>query len=261
MKRDILVASFGTSYIPALKKSIEYIEEKIKAEFVGYDVYRAFTSQIIINKLAREQGLIISKPTEVLDELYNNGYEEVIIAPLHIIPGAEFNSISDTKESYNEKFKSIKLARPIFYYQGIAGLPDDYSLFIDSVKDIFDGHEGIVIMGHGAKHPSNAVYGALQVVLEDEGYDNVFVGTMEGYPTIEAVIKRIKAKGIKEVLLMPLLVSAGKHVKRDMASEDKHSWKSILEAEGIKVNMFIKGLGEVDSFIQLYLNRIKELTD
>lgn len=260
MKKAIIVASFGTTYLPALKKSIEYIEEKIKLSFKEYDVYRSFTSRIITQKLAT-QGITIPRPAEILEELHNKGYEEIIIVPLHIIPGAEFNLLSNIKKKYSDKFKYIKLARPIFYYQGISGLPDDYSLFIDAVKEIFKGHEGVVIMGHGAIHPSNAVYGALQVVLEDEGYDNVFVGTMEGYPGIEAVIKRVKSRNIKEVLLMPLLVSAGRHVRRDMASEDKHSWKSILEAEGIKVNVFMKGLGEIDSFIKLYLNRIEELID
>lgn len=259
MKKAILVVSFGTSYLEPLKNSIENVEDKIRNQFKDYDVYRAFTSHMIIKKLEIVHGLIVEKPEELLERLYIEGYEEVIIQPLHIIPGEEFSYIKNIEVYFKDKFKSIKVGRPIFYYQGIEGLPEDYSLFIKSIKGIIEGEEAVVMMGHGTVHPSNAVYGALQSVLNDEGYKNVFVGTVKGYPNFTSVLNKIKKRGIKKVLLMPLMLVAGNHAINDMTSEKDNSWKSMLEAEGIEVKLWTKGLGEVDEFAQLYIDRVDDL--
>lgn len=259
MKKAILVVSFGTSYLEPLKNSIENVENKIRNQFKDYDVYRAFTSHMIIKKLEIVHGLIVEKPEELLERLYIEGYEEVIIQPLHIIPGEEFSYIKNIEVYFKDKFKSIKVGRPIFYYQGIEGLPEDYSLFIKSIKGIIEGEEAVVMMGHGTVHPSNAVYGALQSVLNDEGYKNVFVGTVKGYPNFTSVLNKIKKRGIKKVLLMPLMLVAGNHAINDMTSEKDNSWKSMLEAERIEVKLWTKGLGEVDEFAQLYIDRVDDL--
>ena len=259
MKKAILVVSFGTSYLEPLKNSIENVENKIRNQFKDYDVYRAFTSHMIIKKLEIVHGLIVEKPEELLERLYIEGYEEVIIQPLHIIPGEEFSYIKNIEVYFKDKFKSIKVGRPIFYYQGIEGLPEDYSLFIKSIKGIIEGEEAVVMMGHGTVHPSNAVYGALQSVLNDEGYKNVFVGTIKGYPNFTSVLNKIKKRGIKKVLLMPLMLVSGNHAINDMTSEKENSWKSMLEAEGIEVKLWTKGLGEVDEFAQLYIDRVDDL--
>lgn len=259
MKKAILVVSFGTSYLEPLKNSIENVENKIRNQFKDYDVYRAFTSHMIIKKLEIVHGLIVEKPEELLERLYIEGYEEVIIQPLHIIPGEEFSYIKNIEVYFKDKFKSIKVGRPIFYYQGIEGFPEDYSLFIKSIKGIIEGEEAVVMMGHGTVHPSNAVYGALQSVLNDEGYKNVFVGTVKGYPNFISVLNKIKKRGIKKVLLMPLMLVSGNHAINDMTSEKENSWKSMLEAEGIEVKLWTKGLGEVDEFAQLYIDRVDDL--
>lgn len=259
MKKAILVVSFGTSYLEPLKNSIENVENKIRNQFKDYDVHRAFTSHMIIKKLEIVHGLIVEKPEELLERLYIQGYEEVIIQPLHIIPGEEFSYIKNIEVYFKDKFKSIKVGRPIFYYQGIEGLPEDYSLFIKSIKGIIEEEEAVVMMGHGTVHPSNAVYGALQSVLNDEGYKNVFVGTVKGYPNFTSVLNKIKKRGIKKVLLMPLMLVAGNHAINDMTSEKDNSWKSMLEAEGIEVKLWTKGLGEVDEFAQLYIDRVDDL--
>lgn len=259
MKKAILVVSFGTSYLEPLKNSIENVENKIRNQFKDYDVHRAFTSHMIIKKLEIVHGLIVEKPEELLERLYIEGYEEVIIQPLHIIPGEEFSYIKNIEVYFKDKFKSIKVGRPIFYYQGIEGLPEDYSLFIKSIKGIIEGEEAVVMMGHGTVHPSNAVYGALQSVLNDEGYKNVFVGTVKGYPNFTSVLNKIKKRGIKKVLLMSLMLVAGNHAINDMTSEKDNSWKSMLEAEGIEVKLWTKGLGEVDEFAQLYIDRVDDL--
>lgn len=256
MKKAILVVSFGTSYLDALKNSIERIENKIRDEFKEYDVFRAFTAHMIIKKLKEKEGIYILNPEEALSKLKKEGYEEVIIQPLHIIPGEEFDYIKGIAARYEDDFKTIKVGRPIFFYQGIEDVPKDYTAFIKSIKDIIENEESVVLFGHGTAHASNAVYGMLQTVLEDEGYENVFVATVEGYPTMETAIRRIKKKNIKKTKLVPLLLVAGDHAKNDMASDDDDSLKSRLLREGIEVSLHLHGLGEVDKFAQLYINRI-----
>ena len=256
MKKAILVVSFGTSHVEALKNSIEKIENKIKDEFKEYEVFRAFTAHRIIKKLKERDNLNILTPEEALEDLKVKGFEEVIVQPLHIIPGEEFDYIKGVVEQIKDNFKSIKLGRPIFFYQGMNGLPEDYSLFIDSIKNILIEEESVILFGHGTEHPSNAVYGMLQTVLIDEDYENVFVATIEGYPTIQNVLKKLKKKGIKKTKLVPLLLVAGDHVKNDMASDEDDSLKSILGKEGIEVTLHMHGLGEVDKFDDLYINRI-----
>ena len=256
MKKAILVVSFGTSHLEALKSSIDKIENKIKDEFKEYEVFRAFTAHRIIKKLKERDNLNILTPEEALEDLKVKGFEEVIVQPLHIIPGEEFYYIKGVVEQIKDNFKSIKLGRPIFFYQGMNGLPEDYSLFIDSIKNILIEEESVILFGHGTEHPSNAVYGMLQTVLIDEDYENVFVATIEGYPTIQNVLKKLKKKGIKKTKLVPLLLVAGDHVKNDMASDEDDSLKSILGKEGIEVTLHMHGLGEVDKFDDLYINRI-----
>ena len=259
MKKAILVVSFGTSHLDTLRVTIEKAENQIRDHFNDYDIYRAFTSHKIIRKLREKYEMFIDTPEEVMAKLYEDDYEDVIIQPLHIIPGEEYIYINKIGEAYKDKFRSVKMGRPIFYYQGIENLPQDYSVFIEATKKLYEENNAVVYVGHGTAHSANAVYGCLQTVFEDEGYENVFVGTVEGYPNFEAVLKRLKRKNIDEVTLAPLMVVAGDHAKNDMASDEEGSWKSMLEKEGIKVNIYLKGLGENERFNQLYINRIEDL--
>ena len=261
MKKAILVVSFGTSHLDALENSIEKIENRIRDEFKDYEVFRAFTAHMIIKKLKERDNIEILKPEEALEDLKNKGFEEVIIQPLHIIPGEEYSYIRGMARRHKDDFKTIKLGRPIFFYQGVEEVPQDYSEFIESMKEVLDDEESVILFGHGSAHSSNAVYGMLQTVLEDEGYDNIFVATVEGYPTIETCIRRMKKKGVKNTKLVPLLVVAGDHAKNDMASDEEDSMKSILKREGIESTVYLHGLGEVDKFVQLYVNRIHDIID
>lgn len=253
MKKAIVVVSFGTSNKRALENSIEKIENEIGLEFKEYDIYRAFTAHRIIEKLYKETGERIGKPDEILDQLYDSGYEEVLVQPLHIIPGEEYDYIKYIITRFKDKFNSLKLGRPIFHYS------QDYIDFVESIKDVLDTNNNVILFGHGTEHIAGAAYGCLQTVLQDLGYSHCYVGTVEGYPSIQNVVQRLKSNKINNVLLMPLMVVAGDHVLNDMASDEEESWKSILESNGIKVSLLLKGLGERESFQQLYVERIKDL--
>lgn len=240
MKKAILVVSFGTSYHETRKKTIEACENKIKESLEDYDFYRAFTSGMIINKLRKRDNIEIYNPSEVLEQLYKSGYEEVVVQSLHIICGDEYNKLKDMVAEYEDKFEKISIGRPLLTYI------DDYRETVLGVKqdlDKMDIDEGIVFMGHGTEHESHSAYPAIEYMFRDYGI-NAFVGTVEGYPELEQVIKKLKDKKIKTVDLLPFMLVAGDHAINDMASDEEDSWKTILEREGFNVKVHLKGLGE-----------------
>lgn len=240
MKKAILVVSFGTSYHETRKKTIDACGSKIKESFKDYDFYRAFTSGMIINKLRKRDKMEIYNPLEVLEQLYKAGYEEVVVQSLHIICGDEYNKLKDMVSEYEDKFEKISLGRPLLTYI------DDYRETVLAVKqdlDKMDIDEAIVFMGHGTEHESHSAYPAIEYMFRDYGI-NAFVGTVEGYPELEQVIKKLKDKNIKTVDLLPFMLVAGDHAINDMASDEEDSWKTILENEGFHVKVHLKGLGE-----------------
>lgn len=259
MKKAILVVSFGTSHLDALNNSISKIEDLIGENFREYDIYRSFTSHKIVKKINEKHGIKVLFPEESLKLLNEKGYEEVIVQPLHIIPGEEFEYVKYMVEQYKNEFGKIELGRPIFHYEGFEEGPNDYSKFIEKMKCILEENSPCVLVGHGSAHPSNAVYGCLQSILNDNEYENVFVGTVEGYPNFTDVLRRVKRNNISELKIIPLMVVAGDHAKNDMASDEEDSWKSRFENEGIKTSVVLKGLGEYEEFRELYIDRVNDV--
>lgn len=261
MKKAILVVSFGTSYHETRKKTIEACENKIKESFKDYDFYRAFTSGMIINKLKKRDNMFIDNPSEALEKLYNAGYQEVVVQSLHIICGDEYNKLKDMVAEYEDKFDKISIGRPLLTYI------DDYRETVEAVKkdlDKMDIDEAVVFMGHGTEHESHSSYPAIEYMFRDYGI-NAFVGTVEGYPELEQVIKKLKNRNIKTVDLLPFMLVAGDHAINDMASDEEDSWKTILEKEGFNVKVHVKGLGEnpyiQEKFKNHALDCMKELQE
>lgn len=264
MKKAILVVSFGTTHDDTMKLTIGRIEDRIRKEFPDYEIRRAFTAHIIINVLKKRDGIHVDTPEEALEKLKNEGYDEVFMQPLHVIPGTEFDYIKLIAHQHTHMgtFKKIRVGRPALYFKGIdEEAPDDYQIVIDAIKGTINKEDNFIFMGHGTMHFANACYSCLQNVLEDNGYDNVFIGNVEGYPTIDGVVDWVKKKNIEEVTLMPLMLVAGEHAKNDMASDDEDSWKSILEELGVKVNIHLHGLGEIKEFQDIYINHLSDIIE
>ena len=258
--KAILAVSFGTTHKDTLKKTIEKIEDRIREEFKNYEVRRAFTAHIVIKVLKTRDGIIENIPEEALEKLKAQGYDEIIVQPLHIIPGEEYEYVKHVVDNFRKQgaFKKIILGRPALYFKGEENVPDDYAIFTQAIREILNKEGTIVMMGHGSNHPANACYPCLQSVLSDQGYDNVYIGTVEGYPTINQVIARLKKASVKEVTLVPLMLVAGDHVKNDMAGDDEASWKNILKANEINSNLYMHGLGELEKFQNIYLQHISD---
>lgn len=260
-KKAILVVSFGTSYENTRKLTIERIEEKIKEKFSDYDVRRAFTAHRIIKILKERDGIIVPTPEEALETLAREGFDEVVVQPLHIIPGEEYDYVKAVVQNFKDRelFKKIVLGRPAIYFKGEEdSIPDDYTIFTGALRKQISNNQAVVLMGHGTKHPANAVYSCLQEVLRDNELGNAFIGTIDGYPTLDYVIERLKRNNIDEITLMPMLLVAGDHALNDMAGEDDESWKNILIRKGFKVSIYMHGLGENSAFQDIYLNHVKD---
>lgn len=251
VKPAILVVSFGTSFNDSRHITIGAIESAIREKFPDYDVRRAFTSQIIIDKLKERDGVVIDNVEEALDRLVADKVQEIVVQPTHLMNGYEYDDLAKALESYKDKFKKVAFGEPLLssdddYYKVIAALA--------SVSERYDdGKTALVFMGHGTEAESNKVYSTLQDKLSAEGKKNYFIGTVEATPTIEDVLKGVKAAGLKKAVLRPLMVVAGDHANNDMADlEDPESWASQLTAAGIEVECVLEGLGQIVEIDDLY---------
>ncbi|MTI46572.1 MAG: sirohydrochlorin cobaltochelatase [Firmicutes bacterium] len=251
MKKGILVVSFGTSYENTRKACIESVEKRIEKEFPKSEVRRAFTSNIIINKLKKRDSLIIDTPEQALNKMKNEGFDEVIIQPTHIIPGKEYEEIVETVKAFKDSFEKVTMGRPLLT------MNKDYKIAVDALKHQLPDmkeNEAVLLMGHGTYHHANACYSCLQSVINDEEL-NLFVGTVEGYPELDDIIPKLNKANINEVTLMPFMLVAGDHAVNDLVGEED-SWKSILEEQGFKVKVHMSGLGENSKYQDIYVNHV-----
>ena len=262
-KKALLVVSFGTSFEEALP-AIVNIEETCKKAFPDYDFYRAFTSGMIIRKWARTKNVIIHNPDEVMKRLVAEGYEEVICQPTHIINGLEYDKMMNMLLAYKDQIPTIKVGNPLLTEE------EDYKeaceIVMQELEKPLAKDEAFVFMGHGTSHTANVTYDQMQTQMNDLGFTNAFIGTVEGEPedtACEAVIEKVKEAGFKNVILRPLMVVAGDHANNDMAGDDEDSWKSQFEASGDfdSVDCQIAGLGRIEAVEDLYVEHTKAAID
>ena len=263
MKKAILVVSFGTTFADTRKKTIDVVEDKIRENFPEYDVRRAYTAHIIINRLKKRDNIHVDTPEEALQKLMDDGYEEVIVQPLHIIPGLEYDYIKSVVSKFRHKkfFKKLNLGRPALYFKGRDGAPDDYEIFVEAMAEHLNKEDNFVLMGHGTPHHANACYSCLQQVLGDKGYDKVYIANVEGYPEIPHVIRKLIQDEVAKVTLKPLMLVSGDHARNDMVGDDEDSWQNLLAKEGIKSNADMRSLGEVSAFQDIYVRHVEDAID
>jgi len=250
MKKAVLVVSFGVSHQETRKKTIAVCEQEIKQSFAEYDFFRAYTSHRIIEKIKKKEQLVIDHFHIALENIYRAGYVEVLVQPLYVVGGEEFNQLKWHLLSYEHKFKKIQLGRPLLTYMA------DYIETVEVMKEQLPqlkDHEALIFMGHGTANVAQAAYCALEYVLRDREI-NAFVGTLTGYPGIDQIIKNLELNQGKTVILMPFLLVTGYHVMKDMKGEQAESWKNRLEIRGYEVQVILKGLGEYPGIRKQFIN-------
>ena len=249
-KRAILVVSFGTSYSDTRELTIEATEEAFVKAYPDYDIFRAFTAQIIIDKLEERDGIEVDNMQEALERLRGQKYSEVIVQPTLIMNGAEYDEMVAAVEEYEEDFDKIVVGDALLTSH------EDYEIVMDALKaqigDLAED-EAVVFMGHGTHHFADAAYSAMDLRFKNAGMDNVFVGTVEGYPLFEDVTPRLEEKGINKVRLMPFMLVAGDHASNDMAGDEDDSWKVMLKQQGYAVETYMHGLGELKEIQDLFV--------
>ena len=278
---EILVVSFGTSFNDSRAADIKGIEDAIQAAYPDWSVRRAFTAQIIINHVQARDGEKIDNMEQAMERAVANGVKNLVVQPTHLMHGAEYDEMMELVDSYRDKFESVAVAEPLLGEVGSDATVINAdkeavakAITAEAVKTAgFDSVDAaaadgtaFVFMGHGTSHTAKISYSQMQMTMQTLGYDNVFIGTVEGEPedtACEAVIEKIKKAGYTKVVLRPLMVVAGDHANNDMAGDDADSWLSQFKAAGCfdSVDTQIAGLGEIADVQQIYIDHTKAAID
>ena len=278
-ENEILVVSFGTSFNNSRVADIKGIEDALQAAYPDWSVRRAFTAQIIINHVQARDGEMIDNVNQALDRAVANGVKNLIVQPTHLMHGAEYDELIGELDNYKDQFESVQVAEPLLGEVGADATVINADkkavaeiLTAEAVKtagyDSLDAAKedgtAFVFMGHGTSHAAKVSYSQMQTQMQDLGYDNVFIGTVEGEPeetACEAVIDAVAEAGYTKVVLRPLMIVAGDHANNDMAGEDEDSWLSMFKASGKfdSVDTQIAGLGEIEGIQQIYVEHTADV--
>lgn len=277
-ENELLVVSFGTSFNDSRVADIKGIEDALIAANPDWSVRRAFTAQIIINHVQARDNEFIDNMDQALERAVSNGVKNLVVQPTHLMHGAEYDELMEAVEAYEDKFESVKVAEPLLGEVGTDAtvINGDKKAVAEAVTaeavktagyDSLDGAKddgaAFVFLGHGTSHTAKVSYSQMQTQMSELGYDNVFIGTVEGEPeetACEAVIEAVAKAGYKKVILRPLMVVAGDHANNDMAGDDEDSWKSLFTASGKfdSVDTQVAGLGQIPAIQELYVAHTAE---
>lgn len=249
-KKGLLAVSFGTSVNETRKKTIDAIERDLREAFPDHTLYRAWTSGMIIKKLKKRDRIQIDTVKEAMERMLSEGITQVTVQPTHVINGIENDQMIADVLAFRDRLTSVRFGNPLLTSE------EDSTAVIRAVMAEFQDlpeEEALVFMGHGTTHYANSIYAALDYKFKDLGFRNVFLGTVEAYPSMESLMRLVQAYGVKCVTLAPFMVVAGDHAMNDMSGDDRESWRSRFEAAGFQVNCVLKGLGEYKGVRELYV--------
>lgn len=253
-KKAILAVSFGTSHNDTRKVTIDAIERDMQEAFPDYMLYRAWTSKMIIKKLKNRDNVHVFTVREAMEQMKKDGITDVLIQPTHVINGIENDLMKEDALAYRDDFHSITFGDPL-----LTSAEDNLAV-IQAIADEFSGlaqDQVLVLMGHGTTHYANSIYAALDYTFKDKGYKNIFLGTVEAYPSMESLMRMVKEYNPSKVVLAPFMIVAGDHAKNDMAGDDPDSWYSQFKAAGFEVEPVIKGLGEYTGVRSLLVEHLR----
>ncbi len=273
-ENEILVVSFGTSFNESRVSDISSVEKAIADANPDWSVRRAFTAQIIINHVQARDNEKIDNMDQALERAVANGVKNLLIQPTHLMHGAEYDELVEALDKYADKFETVAVAEPLLGQVGSDAkvINDDKKAVAkavvaaavktagyDSLEAAEKDSTAFVLMGHGTAHTAKVSYSQMATQMDNLGYKNVFIGTVEGEPeetACENIIEAVKKAGYKKVVLRPLMVVAGDHANNDMAGDEEDSWKSMFNADGAfdSVECQIEGLGRIDEVQKLYVD-------
>ena len=255
-EKELLVVSFGTSFNDSRRLTVGAIEKALQEAYPDWSVRRAFTSQIIIDHLAKRDGEIIDNVHDALERAIRNGVKILVVQPTHLMDGFEYNDLKKELAAYADAFDRIVLG------DALLTIDRDFDMVAEAMVEATaaydDGETAVCFMGHGTEAASNSVYAKMQTVLSEAGCEHYYIGTVEAEPSLEDVLESVKAGSYKRVVLRPLMIVAGDHANNDMAGDEADSWKSVFEAAGYEVSCVVEGLGQLPAIRQLIVEHAGE---
>lgn len=272
-ENEILVVSFGTSFNDSRVEDIKGIEDAVKEAYPDWSVRRAFTAQIIINHIQAREGVAIDNIEQALERAVANGVKNLVIQPTLLMHGAEYDEMMEVVDAYADKFEAVKVGTALLGEVGSDAtvINEDKKAVseavvseavkvagYDSIDAAKEDNVAFVLMGHGTHHTAMVSYDQMQTQMNELGYDNVFVGTVEGDENFacDAIIERVAEAGYTKVVLRPLMVVAGDHANNDMAGTEEDAWYAMFDASGKfeSIENQVLGLGRIDAVKQMFVD-------
>ena len=255
-EKELLVVSFGTSFNDSRRLTVGAIEKALQEAYPDWSVRRAFTSQIIIDHLAKRDGEIIDNVHDALERAIRNGVKILVVQPTHLMDGFEYNDLKKELAAYADAFDQIVLG------DALLTIDRDFDMVAEAIVEATaaydDGETAVCFMGHGTEAASNSFYAKRQTVLSEAGCEHYYIGTVEAEPSVEDVLESVRAGSYKRAVLRPLMIVAGDHANNDMAGDEADSWKSVFEAAGYEVSCVVEGLGQLPAIRQLIVEHAGE---
>jgi len=262
VKKGVLFVTFGSSG-PEGEAAITATLNAVKAASPGIEVRTAYTSRIIMRRIAREQLRIIDEPAVALAKMAYEGFTDVAVLSTHIIPGAEYDDVVAVvkgfrlmgEEAPKVGFRFLGLSTPLLSCQESIERVADIMMETYG-KELEDG--AVVLVGHGTHHFADAAYSALQIALWRRS-PNFYIGAVDGMmSSFDEVLSLLKSTNVKKLHLGPAMLVAGDHTLNDIAGDDEDSWKSMLEAEGYDVTPIMTGWGQNEAVREMILEKLHE---
>ena len=255
-EKELLAASFGTSYQETRCRTIGAIEEELEQAFPGYSVRRGFTSRMIINRVKDRDQIAIDSLEEALKRAADNKVRHLIVQPTHMMDGFEYTALVNKVEEHSHQFERTAVGKPLLTSE------EDFQAVIQALteetEEYDNGETAFCFMGHGTEAQANQVYRKLQEMFRAAGHENYFIGTVEAEPALEEVLAQVKEGSYKKAILQPLMIVAGDHANNDMAGEEEGSWKQAFEEAGYEVSCILRGLGELKKIRQIFIKHARE---
>lgn len=252
-KTAVLAVSFGTTVPEAIKENIATLEASLAQALPDCTVFRAFTSSFICKALAKK-GAAVPSTEEALASIREAGFRKVLVVPTHVLAGSEYEKMAESCRKFAYDFDDLRIAKPL-----LSSFEDHRrALEAVSAKIPRKPGEALVLMGHGTSHPVDIAYAALNFEAIQMKMDDVYVATVEGYPSIQQTIERLQRDGFNRICLAPFVLVAGNHAQNDMAGDGPDSWKSLCENAGFGIRIIMKGLGSYGQIRNIYVDHALE---
>jgi sirohydrochlorin cobaltochelatase len=246
--KHLILAAFGTT--TAARETYDRIDGALRPFFADCQIHWTYTSPTVRRKLSGQKGDDEGSLTNLLLRLNQNSQNSIVIQSVHVTPGHEFHRIVR---------QSVVSVVPTAIGMPLLTAPADYQRVAHVLLPLIHSSpdSAVLILGHGTDHPSWTAYPALESVLRKCAGKRLFVGTLEKFPDSSSVIDEITADGYQHVLVVPCLMVAGMHFKRDIIGDTDSSWKKRFENKNISLTFHDQGLGMLKGISDILCDHIR----